>query len=122
MTVKTKFLVRVIEDYQAPYPDPIQTNAGDKVSVDLNKETDIDGWVWCMNHAGKSGWVPKTYIEINGNQGKMLQHYDAIELTIQAGDILKVYKEESGFYWVSNQAGQQGWIPCTNVETMEEKV
>ena len=122
MTVKTTFLVRVIEDYQAPYPDPIQTNAGDEVSVDMNKETDIDGWVWCTNHAGKSGWVPKTYIEINGNQGKMLQHYNAIELTIQAGDILKVYKEESGFYWVSNQAGQQGWIPCTNVETMEEKV
>lgn len=122
MIVKTIFLARVIEDYQVPYPDPIQANAGDEVSVDINKKTEISGWVWCMNHAGKSGWVPKTYIEINGNQGKMLQHYNAIELTIQAGDILKVYKEESGFYWVGNQAGQQGWIPCANVETMEEKV
>ena len=122
MTVKTTILVRVIEDYQAPYPDPIQANAGDEVKVDFEKETDIDGWVWCTNHAGKSGWVPKSCIEINGNQGKMIQNYNAIELTIHFDEQLTVHNQESGFYWVSNQAGQQGWIPCANVETMEEKV
>ena len=122
MTVKTTILVRVIEDYQAPYPDPIQANAGDEVKVDFEKETDIDRWVWCTNHAGKSGWVPKSCIEINGNQGKMLQNYNAIELTIHFDEQLTVHNQESGFYWVSNQAGQQGWIPCANVETMEEKV
>lgn len=38
-------LVRVIEDYQAPYPDPIRAGAGDEVLVDADKKTDIAGWV-----------------------------------------------------------------------------
>ena len=115
------FLVRVIEEYQAPYADPIQAKAGDEVSVDLSKATDITGWVWCTNHTGKSGWVSKTYVAVKGDRGRMLQDYNAIELTIHVGDILKVKKEESNFYWVTNQTGEQGWVPIANVEVMEEE-
>lgn len=116
------FLVRVIEEYQAPYPDPIRANAGDEVSVDAGKETDIAGWVWCTNREGKGGWVPTAYLEINGQRGKMLCDYTAIELMIHVGDVLKVQKEESSFYWVTNQAGEQGWVPIANVEATEEQV
>jgi len=119
MNTETDFLVRVIEEYQAPYPDPIQAKAGDEVSVDLIKATDIVGWVWCTNHTGKSGWVPGTYVKIEGGRGRMLQDYNAIELTIHVGDILTVHKTESSFYWVTNQAGNQGWVPIANVEVME---
>jgi len=121
MNSKSNFLVRVIEDYQVPYPDPIRARTGDEVSVDWNKKTDISGWVWCTNRANKSGWVPKVYVEIKGDQGKMLQDYSAIELTIDVGELLKVHKEESSFYWVSDQTGNQGWIPIANVEAMEEE-
>ena len=50
-----EFLVRVIKDYQAPYPDPIQAKEGETVSLDLQKETPIAGWIWCTNSSGKSG-------------------------------------------------------------------
>jgi hypothetical protein len=122
MNAETEFLVRVIEEYQAPYPDPIQAKADDEVVVDLSRKTDIVGWVWCANSAGKSGWVPNVYVEINDNQGRLLKDYNAIELTIHVGDVLTVYKEESSFYWASNQAGDQGWVPIKNVEAMEAKV
>ena len=122
MNDAANFIVRVIEEYQAPFPDPIRARAGEEVIVDLRKETDIAGWVWCTNHEGKSGWVPKLYVETKRNQGWMLQEYNAIELTIHVGDILKVHKEESSFYWVTNQVGEQGWVPIANIEVMEAEV
>lgn len=115
-----QFAVRVIADYQAPYPDPIQAEAGDVVVIDFGKKTEIQGWLWCANSAGKSGWVPINYIEIRGNQGTMLCNYNAIELTIRAGEKLTVHKEQSGFYWATNQSGKQGWVPVDHV-TRENK-
>jgi len=114
----TKHLVRVIADYQAPYADPIVVNAGDEISIDSSKKTDLAGWVWCTNRAGKGGWVPETYIERQGDVGYMSYNYNAIELTIRVGELLTVHKAESGFLWVTNQAGQDGWVPSTHVELL----
>ena len=121
MNVRSGFQVRVIEAYQAPYPDPIQARAGDEVTIDWNKGTDIPGWVWCTNQAGKSGWAPTAYIDLQGSAGKMRCDYSAIELTIRVGEILTVHKAESSFYWVTNPAGQLGWVPMANVERLMEE-
>ncbi len=110
------FTVHVVADYQAPYPDPIRAEAGEEVIIDLEKKTEIQGWVWCTDSSGRSGWVPAQYLEIKETRGKVLHDYDAIELTIHAGEMLTVYKEESHFYWVANQSGQRGWVPVEHVE------
>jgi uncharacterized protein YgiM (DUF1202 family) len=115
------FSVRVIADYQAPYADPIQVNAGDEVVIDPQKHTDIPGWVWCTDRDGKSGWVPKTYLEYSGKVGTMRWDYNAIELTIHVGEKLTVHKAESDFYWVTNQKGLQGWVPIAHVESCENE-
>ncbi len=116
MKTDLNYQVCVIEDYQAPYPDPIQARAGEEVVLDMDKKTDITGWVWCTNRAGKSGWVPKSYIELQGHTSKMLYDYSALELTIHVGEILTVHKVESGFCWATDRAGRQGWVPAANVE------
>ena len=121
MNGKREFLVRVVADYQAPFPDPIQTKEGEIVALDLQKETSIVGWVWCTNSAGKSGWVPESYIDIQDDAtGKMRCDYDAIELTIHKGDVLTVHKAESDFYWVTNENGQKGWVPIAHVEAYKK--
>jgi len=119
MNVSSRSQARVIAEYQAPYADPIVVNEGDEVTIDSGKKTDLAGWVWCTNRAGKSGWVPETYIQRRGDLGYMRCDYDAIELTIQVGELLTVHKAESGFLWVTNQAGQDGWVPSTHVELCE---
>jgi hypothetical protein len=116
MNMNADVLVNVIANYQAPYPDPIRVNAGDEVAIDTDKTTDISGWVWCTNRAGKSGWVPEAYMERKGKSGFLRCDYYAIELTIHAGDLLTVHKLESGFYWASDRSGRQGWVPATHVE------
>lgn len=107
---------RVILDYQAPFPDPISARAGDKTVIDDSKKTDCQGWIWCTDQLGKSGWVPETYIDRQGNFAYLLCDYDAIELTVRIGEILTCHKEVSGFVWVTNQAGQNGWVPSTHIE------
>jgi len=117
----SKSMARVIADYRAPYADPIVVSVGDEISIDSSKKTDLAGWVWCANRAGKSGWVPETYIERQGDLGYMRCDYNAIELTIRVGERLTVHKAESGFLWVTNQAGQDGWVPSTHVEVYEKE-
>ena len=121
MDTHVNFLVRVIADYQAPYADPIRVNAGDEVVIDPDKHTGIPGWVWCTNRDGKSGWVPKAYLEYSGKAGKMNCDYDAIELTVHVGEALIVHKAESDFYWVTNQKGVQGWVPIAHVQSCENE-
>jgi len=116
MNLHPESLAHVIADYHAPYADPIQVSAGDEITVDRNKETDIAGWVWCTNRAGQSGWVPETYVAIHSDIGNMLHDYDAIELTVHVGDVLTLHQAESGFFWSTDQAGRQGWVPSTHVE------
>jgi len=112
---------RVIADYQAPFPDPISVHAGDKVSIDDSKKTDCHGWIWCTNQTGKSGWVPETYLDRHGNFGYLRCDYDAIELTVRVGEILTCHKEKSGFIWVTNRSGENGWVPSTHVEFSSAK-
>jgi uncharacterized protein YgiM (DUF1202 family) len=116
MRINAGSLVRIITNYQAPFPDPIRVNAGDEVAIDSDKKTDIAGWIWCTNHAGKSGWVPEAYVEHQGKLGLLRCDYNAIELTIRVGELLTVHKMECGFYWVTDRSGRQGWVPVAHVE------
>lgn len=84
----TNSYARVIADYQTPYSDPISARNGDKVTIEDSKKTVCPGWVWCINQSGKSGWVPVTYLDRQGDCGYLLCDYDAIELTILTGEIL----------------------------------
>ncbi len=107
--------VRVVEDYQAPYPNPIRGRAGDEVAIDFDRKTEDAGWLWCTNRSGQNGWVPAAYLDIKENLGRLRRDYDAIELTIRIGELLTVHEVESGFCWVTNPAGLKGWVPAANV-------
>jgi uncharacterized protein YgiM (DUF1202 family) len=116
MDIKPETRARVIADYEAPYPHPIVVKGGDEVGINRDKTTDMAGWVWCTNQAGWGGWVPEAYLDERGEKGTMRCDYDAIELTVRVGERLTVHKAESGFLWVTNQAGQDGWVPASHVE------
>lgn len=107
-------VVRATADYQPAYPDPLVVSAGEEVTVG-REDTEWVGWVWCANAAGKGGWVPKRCVEPagEGDKGKVLFDYTAAELPLQAGETLTVHYEEGGWYWVTNAAGESGWVPET---------
>jgi uncharacterized protein YgiM (DUF1202 family) len=106
---------RAITDYLSPYTDPLAFSAGEELTVG-EKESEWPGWVWCTNRAGKGRWVPEAYVERRGSTCVMLCDYEATELPVSAGEVLAISgKEESGWIWCTNQAGQSGWVPMDNV-------
>jgi len=102
----------VVKPYERPYENPIAVSAGEQVTPDFDKSSDIEGWVWCTAKDGRSGWTPKEWLTQSKDIWRVDREFSAIELTVVAGDILEVAFAESGFYWVRKENGELGWVPC----------
>ncbi len=107
---------RIIKEHKAIYPDPITMHMGDVIDVS-DKEDTWNGWIWiwCINQQGKSGWVPKSYVEYRDGIWKARYDYTALELSVSIGEIVTVMQEESGWLWCINQSGEKGWVPAESV-------
>lgn len=105
----------VIESYERPYENPIAVSAGEQVTPDFDKSTDIEGWVWCIAKDSRSGWTPKKWLTQSKDKWRVDRDFNAIELTVATGDLLEVTLKESEFYWARKENGEVGWIPCKHV-------
>jgi len=106
---------RIVSGHRATYPDPLKVHAGDALRAGDTDE-DNDAWAWCTGPSGKSGWMPRVYFEGDGENGTALRDYDAVELSVDAGEELTVYRKESGWVWARDAAGRLGWVPLECVE------
>lgn len=110
----SRLTCHVIVAYQAAYPDPLVVRAGEELTVG-EKDSEWEGWLWCTDAAGKSGWVPEGYVERRGARCTAIVDYDGTELSVRVGEELLGGSEESGWIWCTNQAGQSGWVPAEHV-------
>jgi len=112
---------RVIKPHQSEFPVPLELVKGDQIEGEI-KKTEWEGWVWCKNPAGITGWAPLIYLQaIREKKGwfLVLQNYNAREITAQKGEILKLSEEEAGeWVWAETQKGRTGWIPLENIEKL----
>ena len=115
-----KRFAKVIADYKSAYPDPFFVRKSDKLTIG-QKDSPWPGWLWCTAANGENRWLPKSYLEINGDIGTVLYDYSAVELTVSIGEQLKIIKEAEGWYWCENGGGQMGWVPGENVEILEKR-
>ena len=110
---------QVSRDYRATNADPITVRAGEPLLLSGRVEPWMDQpewiWVWATDPRGKSGWVPQTYILQQGDQASARYDYSARELDAGAGEIVRIEREESGWYWCANHQGEQGWLPVDHV-------
>ena len=106
-------------NYTAAYPDPLKFNKGDMVEVQV-KESEWTGWIWCKNNEGQERWIPRAYLDVQGNQAMINQDYDATELSVSIGEKLMIEKEESGWFWVVNKENRKGWVPMENVKVLKD--
>jgi len=108
----------VIEKHQASDKYPLIITKGETLKFE-RKETEWDGWIWCINNDGKGGWVPETYLELQEEVCDVLQNYNAIELTVNIGEEFMIEEEESDWFWLNNEKGKEGWVPKKNVRIIE---
>lgn len=108
---ETYGLVR--QDYERPYDAPIAASAGSFVQpvLDGSVTTDFLGWTWCVGEDGRSGWVPDTWCERGSVKWRLTRDFNALELTVQQGDRLRLIYSESGFVMAETASGERGWVP-----------
>jgi hypothetical protein len=109
----------VTKDYATQYPDPITLAQGETATLDGRAEPWEDDpdwiWVWGENARGKSGWIPRPLLRIEGSSGVALEGYDAHELSVAAGERVVVQREESGWAWCVADANRSGWVPLRHL-------
>ena len=110
----------VIKAYPRQFDEPMNVQAGERVRVTKRDLWDNDErypWLWCINAQGKEGWTPESYIEMDedGETGITTHAYSSWELTSEVNDTVQISEEAAGWYWVTNQRGQQGWVPVSHI-------
>jgi Variant SH3 domain len=112
--------VRVTESHVTSDPNPVRFRQGDTLGVGHHDQVWKE-YVWATDQAGRSGWAPDSYLEMNpdGDQATALRDYDSTELTVGRKEILDVLDEVGGWYLCRTQSGQSGWVPSTSVEPVE---
>ena len=113
--------VRVTKDYKAQYPDAPAFKAGESV-VCGKSDPVAPGWIWCVGTGGRGAWVPLRIIQRSENvsDGRILEDYEAQELSAKEGETLNILAIESGWAWAENASGRRGWIPNTVLEPISE--
>lgn len=107
-------LFRVEKAYQAAYSDPLIAKKNERLVFE-HKKSEWPGWIWCTSSSGKGGWVPETWVELDGSTCILLRDYSAAELTVSRGHLLRVTFVESGWAWATNEQGISGWVPMENL-------
>lgn len=113
--------VRVVETHVTNDLNPIRFRAGDKLGVGHHDQI-WTTYVWGTDQAGRSGWVPDSYLEVSpdGETAVALRDYDSTELSVGRKQILEVLDEVGGWYLCRTETGMSGWVPGTSVEPVEE--
>ncbi len=109
--------VRVIEPHVTNDPNPVRFRAGDTLGVGHHDQV-FTAYVWATDQAGRSGWVPDSYLEIaaDGRTATARRDYDSTELTVGRKEVLEVLDEVGGWYLCRAGTGMSGWVPGTSVE------
>lgn len=112
---------RVTEAYRSPYPRPIIFHKGEKVRVgrEFTEDPDWVDWVWCEGQHGNKAWAPQQYLETEAGTGIFKTGYNALELSVSVGEVLKVYEVVNGFAMAEKSDGKLGWVPLRNLSQIE---
>ena len=114
---------RVIQDYRSPYPGPIIFHKGEQVVVgkEFSEDPDWRDWVWCEGQQGNKAWAPNQYLKTEAGRGVFQNEYNALELSVSAGETLKVYEVVNGFALAEKSNGKLGWVPLRNLSAIESR-
>jgi hypothetical protein len=110
------------KDYHTPYPESILFIKGERVQIgeEFDEDPDWTGWIRCLAGDNREAWIPKSFLKIEGNEGFLLQDYDARELNASVGDLFKIIDIVNGFGQAENKDGERGWVPMNHLETNSE--
>ena len=107
--------MRATSSHSIPERSPIQVVAGQRVQAG-RRDTQWPESVFVITGDG-AGWVPGRCLDTSSDPAVVLAGYDTTELATTAGKELTLVERDdpSGWAWVRNAAGQEGWVPLHTV-------
>lgn len=111
---------RAVKSWHVHYPDPIRGAAGDRLILG-RRDDEYPGWVWATATDGRAGWVPEGRLRVEGEVGILLRDYNAVEMSLEPGDVVSGKLVEGGWLWATAANGQQGWAPLDCLATMDRR-
>lgn len=106
--------VRAAVAHARSYEDPIALAAEERVLVG-QRDPDDPRWLWCRHPVtDKSGWVPESFLVLDAagaGSGSAGRAYEAIELSVEAGELLAAGESVAGWTWCVKADGSAGWVP-----------
>ena len=105
----------VLIKHKSKFLNPLILSKGDIVKTG-DEDDEFPGWIWCTTSDKNSGWIPKAYLEINNNSSVLKKDYNATELNVDIGQILKVFFEDAGWAWCEAENNLKGWVPVNKIK------
>jgi hypothetical protein len=100
----------VIKPHRASYKEVLNTPKGSYLKFE-RRDSEWPGWLWCADKSGLAGWIPESWVTIDGDHCTLLRDYSTAELTVIEGETVSGDTIESGWVWVENCFGESGWVP-----------
>ncbi|SMP51286.1 SH3 domain-containing protein [Anoxynatronum buryatiense] len=110
---------QVIRRHEPDTDNPIRLIKGELV-IPGEEATYWKNWTHCTTPGGeKAGWVPAQILKETARGTVVAEDYDAIELTVEAGQILELLKVLNEWGWCRTSEGVDGWVPMENLAPAE---
>lgn len=113
----------VVAPHRSEYPQPICFAKGSLIAIGEKYEgpEGWDNWYLCRTHDSQEGWVPGQIIEqLEPGVGKALEDYTALELGVDAGDVLMGSRTLNGWVWCHQSSDAlNGWVPLKNLHEID---
>jgi len=108
--------LRATAAHTIPERPPIRVTPGQRVRAG-QQDTDWPAFVFITTDDG-DGWVPERHLNTSSDPAVVNTAYDTTELATTRGEELTLIKHDnpSGWAWVRNAAGREGWVPLRTLE------
>ena len=116
-------IYRVIRSRKSDSDNPIIVISGEHVKCIEESDSNGDwaGWTLCEN-INNQGWIPTQIIDRTGDDGIILEDYNAIEFDIEVDELILASKTLNGWIWgmKKNSSTNEAWIPLNHVELYKD--
>ena len=110
----------VTEGHAPVHAQALTAKAGERLRLG-RRDDEWPGWIWCTAESGVSSWVPESFLAIDGQESRLVEDYDATELTVRPGELLALQREVNGWWWATDDQGRMGWVPAGKVAVISDQ-
>ena len=106
---------RVVQAHNHSCPDSVSGKEGDVFLLGGLHSAEYPDFVWATAADNRCGWIPKAFLQQDGDFGRLVRDYNAREVVVDMGEVVEILEEIGGWLWIATDDGLEGWIPAKSI-------